>query len=315
MRNLKYMTFLLLLGATGVIYFFREPVLRFLEQAVQLGWEYYEEALDLPEDGSGENSGRGESAGENSGNGESGGRGECAGENSESAENSGSAGGNGENGENGGNPDGREDRENAAGWAYVTVDEDYFSDALFIGDSRTVGLYDYAGLDNASFFASTGLTVYKLFDAKLAGEEGSRQKLTLEELLTEKQFGKIYLMIGINEMGTGTVDSFMEKYEEAVEHLEELQPDALIYLQAIMKVSKERSDKGDYITNEGIVLRNQEIAELADGKKRFFLDVNPTVCDESGGLVQEYSFDGVHLKAAYIKLWKQFLMEHAVSFS
>lgn len=121
-------------------------------------------------------------------------------------------------------------------------------------------------------------------------------------------------MIGINEMGTGTVESFMKKYDEAVKHLQELQPDAVIYLQAIMKVSAERSAKGDYIYNEGIEQRNAEIAKLADNQQIFFLDVNPCVCDDSGGLVSGYTFDGVHLKAAYIEIWKQFLMDHTIRF-
>lgn len=121
-------------------------------------------------------------------------------------------------------------------------------------------------------------------------------------------------MIGINEMGTGTVDTFMEKYKDVVAHLQELQPDAIIYLQAIMRVSTERSNKGDYINNPGIDARNVEIAKLADNKKIFYLDVNPLVCDDTGGLIKEDTFDGVHLKAAYIDIWKQFLMDHAIEF-
>lgn len=200
------------------------------------------------------------------------------------------------------------------GFIYETVEEAYFDDALFIGDSRTVGLSEYAGLTNATFYASTGLTVYKVFNAEIVPVEGSRQKQTIEEALGEKQFGKIYLMIGINEMGTGTVETFMEKYREVVAHLQELQPEAIIYVQAIMRVSTARSDQGDYINNEGIDERNAEIAKLEDGKRVFFLDVNPVVSDEDGGLVADYTFDGVHLRAKYVSLWKQFLMEHAVSF-
>lgn len=195
---------------------------------------------------------------------------------------------------------------------YETVDESYFDDAVFIGDSRTVGLSDYAGLDNTTFYASTGLTVYKLFSAEVVPVAGSKQKKTIEEALSERQFAKIYLMIGINEMGTGTVDTFMEKYKEVVAHLQELQPDAIIYVQAIMRVSTERSAQGDYITNEGIDARNAEIAKLADNQRIFYLDVNPCVCDEDGGLTADYTFDGVHLKAKYIDIWKQFLMEHAI---
>lgn len=196
---------------------------------------------------------------------------------------------------------------------YHTVDDSYFADALFIGDSRTVGMYEYGGLEEIStFYASTGLTIYKMFDSKIVAVPGQKKKITVEEALSEKQFAKIYLMIGINEMGTGTVESFMKAYGEAVQHLQQLQPDAVIYLQAIMKVTTERSAQGDYITNEGIEARNEEIAKLADDEKIFYLDVNPLICDETGGMVASYTYDGVHLKAQYIPIWLDFLKEHAV---
>lgn len=304
--NLKYMTFLALLAATGIGYLYREPLEDFLDAAIEFGLKNYEESIDLPGE-------------------------PLYGEKDADEEDS-DADGNGE-GEDGSNPqtgddpqtgnpsekgeteeDGTVSGGDAAQWEYASVEKSYFDDALFIGDSRTVGLQDYAGLDNATFYASTGLTIYKLFDAEIAPVEGSHKKQTVEQALSERQFGKIYLMIGINEMGTGTVESFMKKYDEAVKHLQELQPDAIIYLQAIMKVSAERSAKGDYIYNEGIEQRNAEIAKLADNQQIFFLDVNPYVCDDGGGLVSDYTFDGVHLKAAYIEIWKQFLMDHTIRF-
>ncbi len=197
---------------------------------------------------------------------------------------------------------------------YMEVEDRYFADAVFIGDSRTVGMYEYGGLgDISTFYASTGLTVYKLFDAEIAQVEEQKKKVSVETALQQKQFAKIYLMIGINEMGRGTVETFIEKYKEVVGHLQELQPDAIIYVQGIIKVTTARSEQGDYINNEGIVARNEELAKLADNEKIFYLDVNPLICDETGGMEPEYTGDGVHLKAKYIDIWKNFLKSHAVS--
>ncbi len=224
-----------------------------------------------------------------------------AGESMEPSEGEPSASGEASGEENGGEP------------VYNTVEDDYFADAVFIGDSRTVGLFEYGGLEEiTAFYASKGLTVYKMFDSPIVSVPEQRDKITIEEALQTNSFAKIYLMIGINEMGTGTVDSFMEKYQEAVAHLQELQPDAIIYLQAIIRVTAERSAKGDYIHNEGIQERNERIAQLADNKKIFFLDVNPLICDENGGMIPEYTFDGVHLKAKYIEIWKDYLKSHAI---
>lgn len=197
---------------------------------------------------------------------------------------------------------------------YMTVEDDYFADAVFIGDSRTVGMYEYGGLEEiATFYASTGLTVYKMFDAEIVSVPGTRKKITVEEALGQNTFAKIYLMIGINEMGTGTEEKFVEAYRKAVEHLRELQPDAVIYLQGIIKVSARRSNVGDHINNEGIVARNEGIAQIADNVNVFYLDVNPLVCDETGGMISSYTFDGVHLKAKYFEIWKEYLKSHAIS--
>lgn len=195
---------------------------------------------------------------------------------------------------------------------YTTVDESYFDDAVFIGDSRTVGLYDYAGLENTDFFASSGLTIYKLFEEPDGKFKDGNWTENIETSLQKKQYKKIYFMIGINEMGTGDVDYFMEHYEAAVAHIRQLQPDAIIYLQGIMHVTTERSAEGDYINNEGIMARNERIAQLADNETVFYLDVNSVVCDESGGLNPAYTFDGVHLYAQYIHIWTEYLMEHAI---
>jgi len=213
-----------------------------------------------------------------------------------------------------GNPGQEAPDAGAADVQYMTVEDDYFSDAVFIGDSRTVGMFEYGGLEEtAAFYASTGLTVYKMFDSEIVPVPGEKKKITVEEALQANSFKKIYLMIGINEMGTGTVESFIEKYREVVAHLQELQPDAIIYLQGIIKVTEERSAQGDYINNEGIVARNEGIAGIADNEKIFYLDVNPLVCDESGGMIPDYTFDGVHLKARYIGIWKDYLKTHAIS--
>lgn len=196
---------------------------------------------------------------------------------------------------------------------YQNVSDDYFKDAVFIGDSRTVGLYEYGGWEEiATFYASTGLTIYKLFDASIVEVKGQKQKITVEQALSENTFSKIYLMIGINEMGVGTVDSFMEEYALAVEHLRKLQPEAKIYLQGIMKVTTKRSEQGDYITNAGIEERNARIAKLADNRTIFYLDVNPYICDDTGGMDVSYTYDGVHLKAQQVLLWKDYLKSHAI---
>lgn len=195
-------------------------------------------------------------------------------------------------------------------YEFTEVTREYFDDALFIGDSRTVGLKDYSGWDNATYYASVGLTIYDLFTEPIAEIEG--RKVTLDEALSEEKFGKIYLMVGINEMGTGTIDTFMTAYEEAVQHLCELQPDALIFLEGIMYVKQSRSDRDAIFNNPAIQERNDRIAALANNRDIFYIDVNEVMMDETGNLNPEYTYDEVHLLGKYYFVWTDFLLQHGV---
>lgn len=193
---------------------------------------------------------------------------------------------------------------------FVTVEEDYFEDAVFIGDSRTVGLQDYGGLDKTDFFATVGMNVYDLWTDKFCEVNG--EKVTLEEALTAKQYGKIYFQIGINEMGRGTLDGFMEKYAQSVEKIRELQPEAFIFLQGIMKVTTEKSNSDSIFNNQGIQARNERIAELADGITVFYIDVNEVICDETGGLRADLTFDNLHLYGSKYGIWVDFLKTRGI---
>ena len=188
---------------------------------------------------------------------------------------------------------------------FIQVDDSYFDDAVFIGDSRTVGLHDYGGLDHSDFFATVGMNIYDLW--KDAFCEVNGKKVTLEEALKAKQYKKVYFQIGINEMGRGTLDGFMNEYQNAVEKFKTLQPDAVIYVQAIMHVTQKKSDSDPIFNNPGIDARNQRIQQLADGVRVFYIDVNEVVCDDQGGLKQELTFDNLHLYGSKYNIWVDFL--------
>lgn len=209
--------------------------------------------------------------------------------------------------------EGTEPESTAHTWQLGRVEEDYFEDALFIGDSRTQGLYEYGGFsENVTFYCKTSLTVYDLFKKEKAFIKEDGKSLTLEQALTQHQFSKIYLMIGINEMGTGTAESFFEEYARAVFKIRQLQPEAVIFVQAIMRVGAQKNASDPIFNNTNIAIRNVEIATLADGQSIFYIDANEVLCDENGNLFDGWSNDQIHLKAKYYAVWKEFLMDHGV---
>ena len=191
------------------------------------------------------------------------------------------------------------------------VDRAYFDDALFIGDSLTEDLKKYGGLGNASYFCRVGLNIYQLFETP---KESALSGLTLEQTLRGHQYRKIYIMLGINELGTGTTKYFVRHYSEALEKIRALQPDAILYVQSILPVSEEKSESDPVFKNSSIRDRNAGLQTLDNGKNVFYLDVAPAVSDRNGDLCTGYSGDDVHLKAKYYPLWTDFLLKHGVPY-
>ena len=185
---------------------------------------------------------------------------------------------------------------------FVTVDESWFNDALFIGDSHTEGLCDYGGMRNATFYYKRGVDVWSVMKKSFVGGK------TIPQALAAEHFGKIYIMLGINEIMCGTTESFAAQYADVVAQLRELQPDALIYIQAIFHTSQKKSDTSSY-NNDVINARNAAIAAIADGEQVFFVDCNAVFDDENGALTPSYTGDGVHVKAAYYSMWRDYLLQ------
>ena len=183
-------------------------------------------------------------------------------------------------------------------------------DALFIGDSRTVGLMEYAGIDGADYFCTVGMSVYNIHKKPVSVPNVG--KVTLTELLNSKKYGKIYIMLGINEVGY-KFSSTVEKYSELIEFIKDKQPNAVIFIQANLHVSKSRSDSDKVVNNTAINGLNAELAKLADGKSKFYLDANILFDDKTGALSSDKSEDNTHLYAKYYKEWGEWIIKQTAS--
>lgn len=192
---------------------------------------------------------------------------------------------------------------------FSTVTEDYFSDAVFIGDSRIVGVCEYAGLKDTTFYAKTSMTIYKMMDSRV---ETTKDVRTVREGLRKHQFRKVYLMVGLNEIGVGNTEYFINTYRDVVQEIHELQPDALIYIQGILHVSKRLERKNEVFSNDTINRRNDALASLAEEVGAVYLDLNEVYDDEYGNLPASFTNDDVHLKANYYDLWREYYLTHAI---
>lgn len=195
---------------------------------------------------------------------------------------------------------------------FQTVDNSYFDDALFIGDSRTEGLALYGSLTNADFFSSVGLSIYKVTE-KAAGNPNTGESVTLAQKLAQKKYGKVYIMLGLNELGTGTTEDWAQTYAEVIAQVRQAQPDAIIYLESILVVAASQDNPGGAINNATVNTRNQALEALADPQNNiYYLNVNEAVMDASGCLDASLTSDGIHLLGNSLSLWEDYLKQHAI---
>lgn len=185
-------------------------------------------------------------------------------------------------------------------------DESFFDDALFIGDSRMVSSAYYARLGKADYFTDVGMNVFQMFSVTASDDNFDATDLTT--LLQNRTYKKIFIMLGINECGY-PMSSLLSAYQEDIDTLKSLQPDATIYLLKVYGVSRSVAESASYFSPQRLQEVNDGIAGLADGKKVHCLDASHLYCDDEGYMKEEYTSDGVHPYAKDAALFAQWLCQ------
>ena len=195
------------------------------------------------------------------------------------------------------------------------VDNTYFEDAAFVGDSRTDGFLLYSGIGTGTNLTSNGLSIFKLAEKKAITIDGTAY--TLLEALELGEYGKVYLSLGVNELGYYNDEGFYQAYCDAIDAIRACQPDAVIYIQGLIPLNESvvaASGGPSYLTNEHLRVYNGLMQKAAEEKQVVFLDLYSEFANENGELPEEASKDGVHLKSDYCKQWLEYLKVHTVDF-
>ena len=187
---------------------------------------------------------------------------------------------------------------------FVTGDASYFDDALFVGDSRTVDLCEYGTLKNADYYSATGMSVFNIQERK---SPDGPSNLTFDEFIKQKSYGKVYIMLGLNECGYPKA-SIVEKYQELIDRIRESQPNAIVYIQANLLVTAECSETDEYSHNPDLIEVNNRESQLANGRDIVYIDINNLFCLSDGTLDPNKTGDGTHIYAKYCAEWCDWLM-------
>lgn len=189
-----------------------------------------------------------------------------------------------------------------------TKDTSYFNDAVFIGDSRVDGFILNAELYDTTAYTHIGLAINKVFTEPLINMNGTM--VTIMDAMRQTDFNKVYLMFGINEMGWNYSDVFINNYEQIIDEIRNINPNAKIYVQSILPVSAEVSNTHEYINNNKVVEFNQLLRDMAQKKSVTYVNVYECIVDQLGNLPDDAASDGIHLKKEYCLKWCDYLLTH-----
>lgn len=189
----------------------------------------------------------------------------------------------------------------------VEVDESWFDDVLFIGESRVESLRVYHRPGESEFFCGVNQTIYGITSAELSDTHFI--SWNLRKVLGLRSYGKIFIHMGINETASD-VDMFLDGYRHLIDLIRQNQPDTVIVLQSIMPVTEDYSTKA-YFQPEMLNERSELIRQLAEEMGCYFIDLREWSADENGWLREAYTNDGCHPNSDGCEKWAAWLVEQA----
>lgn len=196
--------------------------------------------------------------------------------------------------------------------ASAPVGDDYFADAILLGNSRTQGLVLYNALTLPTSYAYRGMSVKSFFGTEYV-ETASGSVTVPEAMKAAPAFTKAYLMFGTNELGWPNIDNFIKYYGAVIDAVREANPDATVYIQSIIPVSASRSEQDEVFNNLNITVFNIRLRCLAREKDAYYIDVAAGLTGGRYVLDEDASSDGLHLKKDGCVKWYEYLKTHTAS--
>ncbi len=184
------------------------------------------------------------------------------------------------------------------------VGDEYFTDAVFIGDSISVGHSMYSSLP-AAFICKTAVNTRTMHTA--VQDNGMTM---YQEIMNSGPYNKYYLMFGINEVSYTSTNDFISAYRAIIEDIRSLNTDAVIYIESLLPVERSAEARGIYA--DKIREYNNALMLLAEEAGCYYLDISSVIAEPDGYLRDGAASDGVHVGKAEHDKWDDFLRTHAI---
>lgn len=212
-------------------------------------------------------------------------------------------------------------------YEYTQVDDSYFNDAVFIGDSISYGFELYVTekrangetvLGEAQFLTSGSLSYgNSLWDVsdESVHPTYNGEKMKLEDAIAQIKPGKIFILLGTNDVALYGVEQTIANADTEISGMLEASPGAEIFIMSTTpKYSPAESDVDGALNNADIDALNVAMRQFAVEKGYNFMNIAPLFKDETGGLAADYCSDkegmGIHFTSAAYDIWLDFLYSY-----
>ncbi len=190
-----------------------------------------------------------------------------------------------------------------------SVPEEWFDDALLLGNSHCGGLSMYGEIPRCDVCFSYGGSVLTGLDA--ACRDRGENSVSMRSVLEKHPYGKIILIFGTNEMGYD-LDYLRPRFEAFLDRIAEAQPDAQLWLCNAPPVNPDIAGVPEVFSVDNCLAINELIRRLAEERGLGLIDVYGLFADEDGILPRESTGDGIHLTMECYRTWGHWLASAVV---
>ncbi len=200
----------------------------------------------------------------------------------------------------------------------------FFDDAVFVGDSVSLGLRSYVSsrrnsgeecLGSAQFLVAGSMGYAnsrgKIGSANSVHPKYKGKEVTIEDGVALTGAKKVFIMLGLNDFCIYSIDESMKNFGKTVDLIREKNPDVKIYVQSVTPVVSAR-ERGKF-NNDNIDAFNNALRKAAKQHGCEFVDIAPIMKNADGCFKDEYCSDpedkGVHMNKAGSKAWVDYLTQ------
>jgi lysophospholipase L1-like esterase len=202
----------------------------------------------------------------------------------------------------------------SADWDLTPLDDSWFDDAVFFGDSISVTLERHCAktgdLSGALFLCENSFGVRNAVSGKVKiwyqGEEYLPQ-----DVLPLTGAKKLFAMFGVNDIALyGKIDQTMERWADFLANVRSTCPDLQIYIESCLPVY--HTIHYDGLDNDCIDEYNQRLIAFCQENDCVYVDLAHYFKDENNGMAAQYSSDQyVHVTYDATALWVEQLKNPA----